>query len=56
MAAAKMGSLRIAELLLVTGKADIEAKDSDGRTAVDLAREKGHEDLVQLLRAHSGMS
>lgn len=54
-AAATMEYLRIATLLLETGKADIEVKDCNGRTAMDIAEKRGHEELVQLLRAHSSV-
>jgi len=41
----------IAGLLIAEG-ADINLKDSDGRTALFLSKERGHTDIVELLRKH----
>lgn len=44
------GHLEVCELLLDTGKVDIEeADDQDGATALKIAANGGHEDLVELL-------
>ncbi|KAI8630554.1 ankyrin repeat-containing domain protein [Xylariaceae sp. FL1651] len=47
--AAEEGHEAVVELLLVTGKADVEAKDKYGQTALSWAAEEGHETVVELL-------
>ena len=37
------------QLLLGTGKVDIDSKDNSGRTPLSWAAENGHEAMVQLL-------
>jgi ankyrin repeat protein len=49
-AAAQHGDQAMVELLLKYG-ANPTAKNDDGRTADDLAEEKGHADLAERLRA-----
>jgi len=49
--AADQGRRDIAELLIAKG-ADVNAKESDGKTALSLAKEKGHDEIVELLRKH----
>ncbi|KAI5124709.1 hypothetical protein M0805_004315 [Coniferiporia weirii] len=46
------GNVAIVEILLRKG-ADVRAKDEDGLSAVDLAREANHEDIVALLEGHT---
>lgn len=46
--AAFTGDAAVARLLLARG-ADPMARTDDGKTAVDVARERGHEDLARLL-------
>ncbi len=38
--------------LLVANGADINAKDKKRRTVFSLAKEKGHTEIVELLRKH----
>ncbi|KAH8120309.1 ankyrin repeat-containing domain protein [Phellopilus nigrolimitatus] len=45
------GSVRIVELLIRKG-ADVGIKDEDGFSALDLAREANHEDIILLLESH----
>lgn len=47
--AAEYGSKRMAELLVAEG-GDVKIKDNQGRTALSLAKEKGHQEIVELLR------
>ena len=37
--------------ILLAAKADINAKDKDGNTALKLAQEAGNEEIVQFLKA-----
>jgi len=46
---AELGNVAILELLLSTGRVDINEKDKDGRTPLSSAAEKGHEVVVKLL-------
>jgi len=43
----------MAELLLAN-KADVNAKDNKGYTPLYYAADKGHQDVVELLRQHGG--
>jgi ankyrin repeat protein len=45
------GALEVVRLLLEHG-ADVEAKDNDGKTALQVAAEEGHDEVVELLREH----
>ena len=45
------GSLRIVRTLLAAG-ADATVKNRNGQTALDIAVEKGHAEISDLLRAH----
>ncbi|KAL8364729.1 hypothetical protein RB595_003828 [Gaeumannomyces hyphopodioides] len=47
--AAENGHGAVVELLLATGKAGVDAKDSDGRTPLLWAAQNGHEAVVKLL-------
>jgi len=38
--------------LLITKGADINAKNNQGRTPLDLAEQRGHKEIVELLRKH----
>ena len=49
MYAAEKGHIEIVKLLLDHG-ADINAKDKDGKTALDLARENNKEKIVEYLK------
>jgi hypothetical protein len=51
--AAEKGSREIVELLLKAG-ADPSAVDQDGKTPLQIAREKGHIELISLLKTPSG--
>lgn len=46
MLAADAGELEVAELLIEAG-ADVDRKDGDGRTALDIARKRNHAHVVQ---------
>ncbi|MCO6511671.1 MAG: ankyrin repeat domain-containing protein [Aridibacter famidurans] len=48
MIAAARGSLNMAQFLVYSG-ADHRLKDAEGRSALDLARENGHAEIVKLL-------
>ena len=39
------------ELLIAKG-VNIKAKDNKGQTALSLAKEQGHDEIVELLRKH----
>jgi ankyrin repeat protein len=41
---------KIVKILIEAG-ADVNARDNEGRTALKIAADKGHTDLVQLLKA-----
>jgi len=45
------GALEVVRLLLEQG-ADVEAKDEDGKTALQQAGDRGHDEIVKLLREH----
>jgi ankyrin repeat protein len=47
----RMGNKELIELVLGAG-ADVNLKGSDGKTALQLAREKGETEIVELLRKH----
>ena len=47
--AADSGHEVLVQLLLATGKADVESKDKYGRTPLLWAAKKGHEAVVRLL-------
>ena len=53
--AAYFGQRDIVERLLATG-ADFRAQNRDGRTAVGLAEEKGHSEVVELICKHANRS
>ena len=46
--AALYGNLEIVQLLKELG-VNLEAKNNDGKTALDLAREEGYDDIVKIL-------
>ena len=50
MAAAAHGDLETVRAL-IEGKADLNAKTSNGKTALMLATAAGHQDVVQLLKS-----
>ncbi len=52
MFAAEFGQAEVVELLLSKG-ADPELRNSDGKTALDLAIKNRHEAIIKLLQAHS---
>jgi ankyrin repeat protein len=54
MVASSLGHLQIAQELLHAG-ADRSLKNKNGQTALDLAREHGHLEVVDLLRGSSGI-
>jgi ankyrin repeat protein len=45
------GALEVARLLL-SHSADVEAKRNDGKTALQVAADRGHDKVVELLREH----
>jgi pectate lyase len=49
--AARRGNRDMVELLITKG-ADVNAKLRNGKTALSLAKEKGHTEIVELLRRH----
>ena len=49
MVAVQEGHREIVETLLKAG-AELDAKTGDGKTALDFAREKGHQDVAALLK------
>jgi hypothetical protein len=53
--AARSGHTRIIDTLLHAG-ADAEIRDADGKTALDLANDGGHEEAAEILRARSPSS
>jgi ankyrin repeat domain-containing protein 17 len=55
MVASSLGDLQVAQELLHAG-ADRSLKNKNGQTALDLAREHGHLEVVDLLRGFSGGS
>jgi ankyrin repeat protein len=50
---AKGGHMKIAELLIAKG-ADVDAKNVDGETPLDLAISRKHPETADLLRKHGG--
>ena len=48
-----MGNLVVVELLL-TNKADVNAKDNDGETPLHVAVARAHNDVADMLRQHGG--
>lgn len=55
MLAALLGHARIAELLLGTGRVDVNAKDNKGLTALHRAAGGGHRDVASLLLENSNI-
>jgi ankyrin repeat protein len=49
--ACKTGKKEIVELLLANG-AEINVKDNEGSTALDIARQREHTEIVELLKKH----
>jgi ankyrin repeat protein len=45
------GALEVVRLLLEYG-ADVEVKNNDGQTALQYAAERGHDEVLELLREH----
>ena len=52
MLAVEVGQTEVVELLLSKG-ADPELRNSDGKTALDLAKDKNNEVIIKLLQPHS---
>ena len=52
--AARGGSIAVLQEILASG-VDINLRDSKGRTAVEEAREKGFQDVVNFLRIHGAV-
>lgn len=48
---AAQGDIKIVQLLL-KANADVEARDKFGKTPLDVAREQGYEEIVQLLETY----
>jgi ankyrin repeat protein len=46
-----MGNQKLIELVIAAG-ADVNLKGSDGKTALQLAKEKGHIEIVELLQKY----
>lgn len=53
--AASRGFVAIAKLLLEDGRSDVNAVDKSGWTALALAMDSGHDEMVQLLGAYSAL-
>ena len=51
---AQWASIDVAEVLISAG-ADVNAKNKDGKTPLTMAIEKGHQEVVDLLRKHGGV-
>ena len=49
--AASVGHKDVVELLIAKD-ADVNAKNRKGKTPLSLANEKGHKEIVELLRTH----
>jgi ankyrin repeat protein len=47
----KEDNIRMTQLLITKG-ADVNAKGNSGETALSVAKEKGHTEIVELLRKH----
>lgn len=52
MSAALLNHIHVAEMLIRHG-ADLRLTDKKGQTAADLARERGHQEMMQLLEARA---
>jgi len=53
MVAAGAGKLEVVKLLLRCPKVKLGVKNKDGKTELDLAKEKGHQDVVEALESRS---
>ena len=51
MFAAKSGNLEVVKYLIDKG-ADVNSKPMNGFTALKMAQMRGHEEMVELLKAH----
>lgn len=54
--AAKSGLLAVVEAMLKTGRADTQAVTHDGETALLLAAEQGHQEIILMLISHSDVN
>ena len=51
--AAYKGNLEVVKLLTSYSQCDVKAKKHSGKTAADIARDKGHSDIVDYLTSQS---